>query len=115
MAVFSPMEGGEGGGEKIKGRPMAAEEKPGEADILFSQLSGNAEGQRISPRRHLEFSLFVRHTNYPSSALSLSRRLVANYDLRCNLKTSNMMRPVMILENARPKALRWATASFVII
>jgi hypothetical protein len=48
IAAFSDVACGEDGGEKIKGRPMAADEKIGEADIFFSQLSGNAEG-RMSP------------------------------------------------------------------
>jgi hypothetical protein len=33
---------GEGGGEKIKGRLVAADEKNGEADIIYSQFSGSA-------------------------------------------------------------------------
>jgi hypothetical protein len=47
--------------EKIKWRPMAADEKTGEADILFSQLSGNTKGRilRISPGGNA-YSLFVR-------------------------------------------------------
>jgi hypothetical protein len=36
---------------------MAADEKTGEADILFSQLSGNAEGKQ--PGEDL-YSLFIR-------------------------------------------------------
>jgi len=52
------VERGENRGEKIKGRPVAADEKIKEADILFSQLSGNAEG-RISPGE-IAYSLFIR-------------------------------------------------------
>jgi len=39
-AVFFAVEADEDSGEKIKGRPVAADEKTGEADIL-SFLSGN--------------------------------------------------------------------------
>src|SRR6266851_246575 len=59
-AVFSAIESafdrGEDRGEKIKGRPVAADEKTGEADILFSQLSGNAEG-RMSPGETCIFAI----------------------------------------------------------
>jgi hypothetical protein len=66
MAVFPVMERGEDG-EKIKGRPMAADEKTGEADILFSQLSGNAEGGRISPGEVFKLSPFIRLNEYRSA------------------------------------------------
>jgi hypothetical protein len=36
---------------------MAADEKTGEADILFSQLSGNAEG-KISPGEIAIFAFY---------------------------------------------------------
>src|SRR5712692_9311694 len=66
-AVFSAADDrGDDRGEKIKGRPVAADEKIGEADILFSQLSGNAEG-RMSPGEAV-CSLFVRLSKYPSPA-----------------------------------------------
>ncbi len=56
LAVFSALDRGEDGVEKIKGRPMAADEKTGEADILFSQLSGNAEGKQ--PGRRFIFAFY---------------------------------------------------------
>ena len=57
FAAFSTFERGEDRGEKIKSRPMAADEKTGEADILFSQLSGNAEG-KISPGEIAIFAFY---------------------------------------------------------
>jgi hypothetical protein len=60
-AVFfavAAVERGEDNPEKIKGRPMAADEKTGEADILFSQLSGNSEADQF--RRPRVCSLFIR-------------------------------------------------------
>jgi hypothetical protein len=55
-AIESAFDRGEDRGEKIKGRPVAADEKTGEADILFSQLSGNAEG-RMSPGETCIFAI----------------------------------------------------------
>jgi hypothetical protein len=46
-AGFSPLERGEGCGEKIKVRPMAADEKIGETDILSRNCQGT-QRQRIS-------------------------------------------------------------------
>jgi hypothetical protein len=88
FAAFSAVEHGEDGGEKIKGRPVAADEKTEEADILFSQLSGNAEGG-ISPG---EIAIFAFYS--PVEVLlrgpPLSRRFRANHqpelqleDLQC--------------------------------
>jgi hypothetical protein len=55
FAAFSVIERGEHHEEKIKGRPMAADEKTGEADIYFSQLSGNA-----TESAKVVLSLFIR-------------------------------------------------------
>src|SRR5208337_1235568 len=57
FAGFPAVERRKDGGEKIKGRPMAADEKTGEADILFSQLSGNAAG-RMSPGEVYSFAFY---------------------------------------------------------
>ncbi len=46
------------GGEKIKGRPVAADEKTGEADIRFSQLSGNAAGRDQPGARFIIFAFY---------------------------------------------------------
>jgi hypothetical protein len=53
------VERGEDGGEKTKGRLVAADEKTGEADILSRKLSGSTKG-RISPGEGLLYSLFIR-------------------------------------------------------
>jgi hypothetical protein len=88
FATFSAVEHGEDGGEKIKGRPVAADKKTEEADILFSQLSGNAEGG-ISPG---EFAIFAFYSPMKVSLRGppLSRRFRANHqpelqleDLQC--------------------------------
>src|SRR6266446_203690 len=68
FAVFSAIErvverGGEDRGEKIKERPMAADEKIGEADILsrYCQLAIVRERRgQDQPGRDLYISLFIR-------------------------------------------------------
>jgi len=52
--------GGEGGGEKIKGRPMAADEKIGEADILPRLLSvRNCQGTQRAGSARAKFVTFA--------------------------------------------------------
>ena len=66
-AVFSAVERGEDGGEKIKGRPMAADEKTGEADIL----SRNCQGTRragISPGEAYNFRFLFAYMSIPLAA-----------------------------------------------
>jgi hypothetical protein len=82
---------------------MAADEKTGEADILFSQLSGNAAGG-ISPGDFI-VSLFIRLQQVSLSGLTLSRWFVQNHrpevqleDLQCVTVASQ------IPESARPGA-----------
>src|SRR5208282_215629 len=66
-AVISAVERGEGGGEKIKGRLLAADEKTGEADILSRNCQGT---QRPGSARGGSFvcSLFIRLCEYRSAA-----------------------------------------------
>src|ERR1700716_3626686 len=61
FAVFSAVEcGGEDGGEKIKGRPMAADEKIGEADILPRLLSvRNCQGTQRAGSARAKFVRFA--------------------------------------------------------
>ena len=80
--VFSAIEsaferGGEDRGEKIKERPMAADEKIGEADILsrYCQLAIVRErrGQESAPGRGVSFA-FYSPNRVSLSVLPLSRR-----------------------------------------
>ena len=85
--VFSAIEsaferGGEDRGEKIKERPMAADEKIGEADILsrYCQLAIVRErrGQESAPGRGVNFA-FYSPNRVSLSVLSLSRRSGLNH------------------------------------
>ncbi len=68
---------------------MAADEKTGEADILFSQLSGNGEG-RISPDEVCN-SLFIRLDKVSLSGLPLSSRVGSSHDPKCNSTIYNVL------------------------
>src|SRR3981081_4021346 len=61
FAIFSAVEcGGEEGGEKIKGRPMAADEKIGEADILSRLLSvRNCQGTQRGGAGRAKVGIFA--------------------------------------------------------
>jgi hypothetical protein len=71
-APLSTCEGGEDGKEKIKGRPVAAEEKTVEADILSRNCQGTLRG-RSSPGEMLIFA-FCSPTRKYLSQPGLSRR-----------------------------------------
>jgi hypothetical protein len=70
-AVFSALdredEGKEDGEEKIKGRPMAADEKTGEADIFSRNCQ--AKGREVSPA-NFGCSPFIRQKEYLSRTYS---------------------------------------------
>src|SRR5271169_1333017 len=132
FAVFFAVERGEDGGEKIKGRPVAAAEKTGEADIL---LSHNCQGTRWagSARARQQFSLFIRLCKYPplgancqdGSSRIIHQNIYRNTVPNCNLKIYNTLRGTFHcakvaaapprFEAARPWTLGLAKATFVII
>jgi hypothetical protein len=64
LAGFLAVERGGNAGGKIKGRPVAADENTGEADI-FHTISGNDVGRLA--RANLIVSLFVRLDEYSSA------------------------------------------------
>jgi hypothetical protein len=78
LAVFSAIERRDDCGEKIKGRPMAADEKTGEADILFSQII--RERGRTSPGEVCNFAMFAFYSPIRISlrGVLLSRRFDQN-------------------------------------
>jgi hypothetical protein len=74
---------GEDGGEKIKGRLVAAAEKNGEADIIYSQFSGNSgsiipgdislkDFRFLFATRSMRFWLRVVNRSFPNFALLLN-------------------------------------------
>ncbi|MFY9842397.1 MAG: hypothetical protein WA718_09165 [Terriglobales bacterium] len=71
-AAFFAVEWREGSGEKIKGRPVAADEKTGEADILSFLIV--REPEKAGVVRSRPVSLFIRLEEYPSYTRFLSRR-----------------------------------------
>jgi hypothetical protein len=71
---------------------MAAAEKAGEADILFSQLSGNVEG-RISPGESLMFA-FSSPQKVSLSGLVLSRGFSVIIGQKCNVRIYKALRPL---------------------
>jgi hypothetical protein len=76
---------------------MAAAEKAGEADILFSQLSGNVEG-RISPGESLMFA-FYSPRKVSFFGLPLSRGFSVLIGQKCNLKIYKALRPLSGIGN----------------
>jgi hypothetical protein len=62
--AVAAVERGEDNAEKIKGRPVAADEKPGELDILFSQLSGNAKAESALGRQILYIRFLFAFKQY---------------------------------------------------
>src|SRR5208282_3544492 len=79
--------GGEERGEKIKGQLMAADEKTGEADILFHIVREHGAGLARASRLN---SPFIRLREYPISCLLLSRRFVQNHELALQLEDLTM-------------------------
>jgi len=84
FAVFSAVErGGEDGGEKIKGRPVVADEKTTEADIIPRLLAEHCcQGtQRAESAQRSSSALtfaFYSPNKYPRSGLPLSSRFGSN-------------------------------------
>src|ERR1700687_3431663 len=116
FAVFSAVErGGEDGGEKIKGRSMAADEKIGEADILPRLLSvRNCQGtQRAGSARAKSYlplsvrflfayvSIPLRLAVVKSIRLESSIRIISQ---TCNLKIHNALRRNFWERNRPPKS-----------
>jgi hypothetical protein len=79
---------------------MAADEKTGEADILFSQLSGNAEG-RISPGEIFVFRFLFAYNEYPSPACRCQGGSLIIIGRKCNSKTYNALRLLPKYRKAR--------------
>jgi hypothetical protein len=101
FAVFAAVErGGENRGEKIKERPMAADEKTGEADILsrfycHSQLSGTQRARSARARSCTFRFLFAYVSIALRAAVVKAVRLKAAVRIMsqdCNLKIHNALR-----------------------